>query len=133
MSKNKIMDNLAIYITEQCKLKNLSVKDYAKKCQLSEDYIRKLKSSKFKAPGLDTLELLANGLDITLKELLEGINAIDIITDYMISEKDAASLLQAILPYLSKCGIDVEPLNSKEKFELVNYLILTLKMIMNKY
>ena len=70
--KNK----LSIFLSSECKRRDLSIKELAERCNLSEDYLRKIKRDQVKSVTIDSLNSIARGFGITLKTLLEEIGAL---------------------------------------------------------
>lgn len=130
--KKSPIEKLATYIKQQIIAQNISINEFSKRSNISEDYLRKIIRTEIKSPSFNTYENIAKGLQISTKELLEEINAIDILNDYLLTEKDSIALIDALSPFIHKY-IDCDLLCEKEKFELANYLMLTIKMSSYKY
>lgn len=133
MKKNEIVDKLAIFVKNQINQQNISIKELAKKSNISEDYWRKIIRSEIKAPSFSTIENIALGFNISLKTLLENLNEIDILNEYLLTQCEANDMIEILAPYLEKSNIQSNTLSPLEKFELSNYLMLTIKMCSNKY
>lgn len=133
MEKNIIVDKLAAYIKKEISNQNVSVKDLALRSQMSEDYWRKIMRSEIKAPSYSTIENIAKGLNISKRKLLEELNEIDILHNHLLTQNESNEFIQAIKPYLNRCEIKANSLSESERFEIANYLMLTIKMISNKF
>lgn len=124
---------LAKYIDEECKKRNLSTKEYAEKCTLSESYIRQIRRNDFKSLTMDTLQLLAQGFDLPLTFFLEEAGYTSIIPTYMLDMPASLDLINAIKVFAKKCNIDIDNLNNDEIMELANYIMITVKLVSYKY
>ena len=126
-------NKLSIYLSSECKRKRLSTKALALRCNLSEDYIRKIKRDEVKSVTIDTLNSIAQGLDISLKTLLEEIGEIELLDNRFLNQEESNKMISSLLPFFELCNIDLTDLSHSETIELANYLILVTKMSSNKY
>lgn len=99
--KNK----LSIFLSSECKRRHISTKELALRCNLSEDYLRKIKRDNVKSVTIDSLNSIANGLDITLQTLLEEIGEISLLENRFLNEEEAQKMLASMSPYFDLCNI----------------------------
>ena len=128
-----MIHRLSNFLTKECKKRNLSVKQLSHKSSLSEDYIRKIKRNIPQSLTIDSLESLAKGLDMTLRELLEEIGYIDILKDYILSIEQSYDFVQKINDYLHMVNIDITTLNQSEILEISNLIMLYIKTLSYKF
>lgn len=126
-------NKLSSYIINECKRQNLSTEALAKKSDLSEDYLRKIKRNVIKSISIDSLRSIARGLDIPFKTFLEEIGEIDLLCSYILNENDSLSLVSLLEPFSTICNIDFELLSNSEKIEIANYIMYNLYMISPRY
>lgn len=126
-------NKLSSYIINECKRQNLSTEALAKKSDLSEDYLRKIKRNVIKSISIDSLRSIARGLDIPFKTFLEEIGEIDLLCSYILNENDSLSLVALLEPFSTICNIDFELLSNSEKIEIANYIMYNLYMISPRY
>ena len=124
---------LGRYIYDECKRKDITVKELSEKSYLSEDYINKIKRGSVNAPSIDTLERLAQGFGMSLKCFLEETGMIDSTYAYALDRKQSIDFINQIKPFSQNVGIDLSVLNEEEIIELANYIMNTIKMIYYKY
>ena len=126
-------NKLSSYIINECKRQNLSTETLAKKSNLSEDYLRKIKRNAIKSISIDSLRSIARGLDIPFKTFLEEIGEIDLLYSYVLNENDSLSLISLLEPFSTICNIDFALLSNAEKIEIANYIMYNLYMISPRY
>lgn len=132
-----MIQKLAIYLEKEMKRQDItSAQKLAKLCnnKISPDFINKIKRNEPQTVTLDTLSILATGLNLTLKEILENSGIIEDFTQYSFSLEEAEHFLNILKPVFNQYGnIDITNLNNNEKLELADQLIEYIKMISLTY
>lgn len=132
-----MIQKLAIYLEKEMKRQDItSAQKLAKLCnnKISPDFINKIKRNEPQTVTLDTLSILANGLNLSLKEILENSGIIEDFNQYDFSLEEAEFFLNLLKPVFNQYGnLNVSDLNNNEKLELADQLIEYIKMISLTY
>lgn len=110
------MKTLGDYIKEYREAHSLSLRDFAKICNLSHSYVASLekgldsRSKKPIVPTIDTLEKVAKATNITLKDLLVDLGYINESYDF----DKVHRLLASFIKGMEKKGVNIkdEPLEN---------------------
>ena len=126
-----------IMIQKEMKRQDItSAQKLAKLCnnKISPDFINKIKRNEPQTITLDTLEILAGGLNLSLKEILENSGIIEDFTRYGVSIEEADMLIHQMESLFSQySGIDITNLNNNEKVNLANQMIEYIKTVSYMY
>lgn len=131
---DNMIHKLANFLTLEMKRQGLSAVDLAKRCnhEISADYIRKIKNTVPQSVTIDTLDILAKGLHMSLKQLLTESNIIDDYGNNGLSVEESNQLIdhlsQSIYPQ-----IDSSSLSSVQKVELANQINDYIQLISRWY
>ena len=128
-----MVNKLGRFIEAECSRQNLTIKELARRSEISEDLINKLKRGAIKSPSMNSLKCLANGFGMPFKLFLEEIGEIDSVYEYALNKEDSIKLMRAIIPYTEKCRLKFENMNENEILDIANYLMYTMKMISYKF
>lgn len=129
-----MIEKLSTFLKNECFRQNLSAEELSRKCngQISADYIRKIIRQTPKTVTIDILEVIASGLGMTLKELLEKSGIIDLNDNYILTNEDADSLIEQLSPIIEPV-VDVSQLTRDQRNDFANHLYEYIKMISYKY
>lgn len=131
-----MIQKLGIYLEKEMKRQDISsAQKLAKLCnnKISPDFINKIKRNEPQTITLDTISILAGGLNLTLKEILENSG---IIEDFKhgVSLKEAELLINTLDPFFKQySNIDISNLNNNEKVNLANQMIEYIKTVSYMY
>ena len=126
-------NKLGIYIKEEYQKLGMNQQEYAKACGLSEGTIRNIEKGRTKSIFIDTYDALALGLNISTGKLLKDIGVISIIDEEKMNKIESIKFVDAMHPFLIKCGINLIELTTEQKFDVANEIIHYIKNITNKY
>ncbi len=132
-----MIQKLAIYLEKEMKRQDISsAQKLAKLCnnKISPDFINKIKRNEPQTITLDTLIILAAGLNLSLKEILENSGIIEDYHQYGASLEEAEILINNLDPFFKQySNIDVKKLNNNEKVSLANQMIEYIKTVSYMY
>jgi len=132
-----MIQKLAIYLEKEMKRQDItSAQKLSKLCnnKISPDFINKIKRNEPQTVTLDTLSILAGGLNLTLKEILENSGIIENFNQYAITLEEADNLLSTLESTFNQySNININDLNNNEKLELAEQIIEYIKMLSHAY
>lgn len=132
-----MIQKLALFLEKEMKRQNISsASKLAKLCnnKISPDFINKIKRQEPQTVTLDTLSIIAKGLNLSLKDLLEQSGIIEDYGNYGLSLEESNYLIKKMSPLLKQyTNINLKKLSDKEKVELANYIYEYIRMISYKY
>ena len=132
-----MIEKLSVFLEKEMNRQGIkSANKLAKLCnnKISADFINKIKRQEPQTVTLDTLTILASGLNMSLKELLERSNIIEDYGNYSLSLEEADHLIQQFADLLAEHDqIDISHLNNHEKIELANHIYEIIKMLTYMY
>ena len=134
---DSMIKKLAIYLEKEMKRQDISsAQKLAKLCnnKISPDFINKIKRNEPQTITLDTITILADGLNLTLKEILENSGIIEDYGIHGVSLEEAEILINMLNPLFQQySNIDIANLNNNEKVNLANQLIEFIKTVSYMY
>ena len=132
-----MIQKLAIYLEKEMKRQDISSAiKLAKLCnnKISPDFINKIKRNEPQTITLDTLSILAGGLNLTLKEILENSGIIDNFKQNEISIDAVELIINSLNPFFKEyTGVEISNLNNNEKVDLANRMIEYIKTVSYMY
>ena len=131
-----MIKKLAIYLDNEMKRQGIrSSIELSKRCgnRISPDFINKIKRNTPQTVTIDTLTILADGLNLTLKELLIKSEIIDPNDEYGLSLEDSKNMIETLSPILKVFNINSSKLNKLETLELANRIYDYIETISHLY
>ncbi|MGN1345075.1 MAG: helix-turn-helix domain-containing protein [Traorella sp.] len=132
-----MIKKLSVFLEKEMNRQGIkSASKLAKLCdnKISSDFINKIKRQEPQTVTLETLSILANGLHMSLKELLEKSNIIEDYGNYGLSTDEANHLIEELSSLLVEHDhIDLSSLSNHEKIDLANRTYEYIKMISYMY
>lgn len=118
----------------ECRKQGLTNQALAERCnnQISADYIGKIKNKVPKTVSIDILNILAVGLGMTLKQLLEEAGIIDTLDHYTLNNIEADKFIEQLSDYISPF-VNVKEMSAAQRIELANYIYDNIRMVSYKY
>ena len=125
---------LSEFLMAECRKQGLTNQALAERCnnQISADYIGKIKNKVPKTVSIDILNILAVGLGMTLKQLLEEAGIIDTLDHYTLNNIEADKFIEQLSDYISPF-VNVKEMSAAQRIELANYIYDNIRMVSYKY
>lgn len=129
-----MIQQLSEFLMRECRRQNLTNQALAERCnnQISADYIGKIKNKVPKTVSIDTLNILAVGLGMTLRQFLQESGIIDSFDKHLLSNSEADKFIESISDFISP-WVNVKKMNASQKIELANYIYDNIRMVSYKY
>ena len=132
-----MIQKLATFLEREMKRQKISsAGKLAKLCnnKISPDFINKIKRQEPQTVTLDTLSILAKGLNMSLKDILEQSGIIEDFEHYGLSLEEANNLIETMGPLFNEyTEINLNTLTNLEKVELANQIYEYIKAVSYKY
>lgn len=129
-----LVEKLGQFIRKECQKRQITTKQFVELCQnrISVDYVNKIKQKVPQSVSIETLQIIADGVGISLKQLMIEIGLIDSIQHEVLSKDEAHRILKGLKPFLDEF-LEVENMTAAQRYELACQIYETLKILSYKY